>query len=201
MRWWIGLPLLGFLPLYADRVLEIPTGRAIYPERVRIETGFLGGGRKQERWSLHWRPLTRLELYGERRGFEGHTDLFGFQYTLFPELPGYTPGISVGVWDVADHSQEGRGAYVALSYGLPTLGATPLDHDLRVHVGFGMGGMPRFFLGFEIPLTNTMFLLAEHTGKHTNVALAWSPSNHIQVRASVIRQQTVWSVVVRFWEE
>lgn len=200
MRWWIVLGLLGCLPLYADRVLEIPTGRAIYPERLRLEAGFLARSPEQERLSLHWRLLERLELYGERTGFD-KINLYGAQYTLLPELPGYAPGVSIGVSDLGNRTPEGRGYYLALSYGLPALGETPLDHDLRVHLGFGIQGMPGFFIGFEIPLNNSMFLLAEHTGRHLNAGLAWSPTPNTQLRVSVIRQRTVWSLVWRLWEE
>lgn len=193
--------LLGCLRGEADRVLEIPTGRAIYPERLRVETGFWAREPNTVRVCLHWRPLYRLELYGERTGFEKRTHLYGLQYTLFPELAGYTPGVSIGLWDLGNSTRAGRGAYLALSYSLPALGATPLDHDLRVHLGFGTGGMPDFFIGFEVPLSNSMFLLAEHTGRQLNAGLAWSPTNSAQVRVSVIGQRTVWSVVLRLWEE
>ena len=200
MRWWIGLSLLGCLPLYADRVLEIPTGRAIYPERLRLEAGFLARSPEQERLSLHWRPLERLELYGERTGFD-EINLYGVQYTVFPEIPGYTPGVSIGISDLGNRTPERRGYYVALSYGLPALGETPLDHDLRVHLGFGTEGMPDFFIGFEIPLNNSMFLLAEHTGRYLNAGLAWLSLIHISEPTRLIRQRTVWSVVLRLWEE
>jgi hypothetical protein len=186
---------------HADRLIEIPTGRLIYPERLTLEAGFLTGAPQRARAFVNLRLGGLLELQGARTGFENRLELYGAQYSLYPEIPGYAPGISVGVTDVFNHSARGRGYYVAISYGIAALGATPLDHDLRVHLGFGWEGMPSFFIGFDIPLTNQLFLRAEHTGERINAALAWQLSNQIELRGAVIRDRVSWSLMVRLWEE
>jgi hypothetical protein len=198
-----GLVCAGtiFSAAYADRLIEIPTGRLVYPERLTAEAGFLTGKPERERVFVNLRVGGFLEIQGARTGFDNRLEVYGLQYSVYPEIPGYAPGISVGVSDVFDRTARGRGYYVALSYGIAALGQTPLDHDLRVHLGFGWEGMPSFFIGFDVPLTNQIFLRAEHTGSHINAALAWRPNNQVEVRGSVIRERTCWSIMIRLWEE
>jgi hypothetical protein len=184
---------------HADRLIEIPTGRLIYPERLTLEAGFLTGKSTRERVFVNLRVGGLLELQGARTGFE--LELYGVQYSLYPEIPGYAPGISVGISDVFDRSAQGRGYYVAVSYGIAALGANPLDHDLRIHLGFGREGVPSFFLGFDVPLTNQLFLQAEYAGESINAALAWRPSRSVELRGAIVRERTSWSIMVRLWEE
>ncbi|MCS7209842.1 MAG: hypothetical protein NZ874_09750 [Fimbriimonadales bacterium] len=186
---------------FADRLIEIPTGRLIYPERVALEAGLLAGACQRERVLISLRLGGLLEVQGARTGFENRLEIYGLQYTLYPEIPGYAPGVSLGVVDLFDRTPQGRGYYVALSYGIAALGKTPLDHDLRVHLGFGLEGVSSFFIGFDVPLTNQLFLRAEHTGERVNAALAWRPNNRVELRGAIIRQRTSWSIIIRLWEE
>ncbi|MFN3689496.1 MAG: hypothetical protein ACK4UU_01070 [Fimbriimonadales bacterium] len=188
-------------PLYADRLIEIPTGNLLYPERLAIEAGVLQGKPVRERVLMSFRLGDWVEVQGARMGFENRLEVYGLQYSLYPEIPGYAPGISVGVWDVFGRTAQGRGYFVAVSYGIAALGQTPLDRDLRVHLGFGWGGMPSLFVGFDIPLTNQLFLRAEHTGAQINAALAWRPREQVEVRGAVVRGQTSWSIMIRLWAE
>lgn len=186
---------------YADRVIEIPTGRLLYPQSFKVELGLVHTDRSRERWQVNWRVSDYIELSAARSGFAGSTELAGVQVNLYPEIPNYTPGVSVGVVDLFDRSVNGRGYYLALSYSVPTLGETPLDYDLRVHLGIGFKGMPPFFIGFEIPLTNHFFALAEHTGRDINAALVWQPVPQLQLRASIIQNRTSWSLLLQLGEE
>ncbi|OYT71745.1 MAG: hypothetical protein CFK49_01325 [Armatimonadetes bacterium JP3_11] len=185
----------------ADRLIEIPTGKLIYPERLTVEAGFLTGTPERERVLVNFRVGGLLEIQGARTGFENRLEVYGLQYSVYPEIPSYAPGISIGVLDMFDRTAQGRGYYVALSYSIAALGQTPLDHDLRVHLGFGWEGMSGFFVGFDVPLTNQIFLRAEHTGSHINAALAWRPTNQVELRGSVIRERTCWSIMIRLWED
>lgn len=186
---------------HADRLIEVPTGRLIYPERLTVEAGFLAGNPERTRALVNLRVSGLLELQAARTGFENRLDLYGVQYSLYPEIPGYAPGISVGVVDLFDRSPQGRGYYLAISYGIAALGENPLDYDLRFHLGFGVAGLPSFFIGFDVPLTNQLFLQAEHTGERVNAALAWRPNPQIELRGAVIREHTSWSILVRLWED
>lgn len=185
----------------ADRLIEIPTGKIVYPERLKLEVGFLAGSAPQERTLLHLRVGDLLEVQGARTGFERRLEVYGLQYTVYPEIPGYAPGVAFGVSDVFDRTAQGRGYYLAISYGIAALGRTPLDHDLRVHLGFGWAGAPRFFVGFDVPLTNQLFLQAEHTGEFINAGLAWRPTNQVELRGSIVRERTSWSIMIRLWED
>jgi hypothetical protein len=186
---------------YADRVIEVPTGRLLYPQWLKAELGTLDTDRDRTRWLLNCRVGSYLELSASRSGVAGETELLGLQIGLYPEIPNYTPGISLGVTDLFDKSRQGRGYYLAISYSVPMLGETPLDYDLRFHLGFGFEGMPSLFVGFEVPLTNHLFALAEHNGDTINAALVWQPLPQLQLRASVIQNRTSWSLLLQLGEE
>ncbi|GBC92877.1 hypothetical protein HRbin15_01354 [bacterium HR15] len=182
-------------------MIEIPTGRPLYPQSLKVELGLLRTDRSRERWLVNWRVGDYVELSAARSGFTNAKELVGVQINLYPELPNYAPGISVGVTDLFNRSAHGRGYYLALSYSVPMLGETPLDYDLRFHLGFGFKEMPPLFVGFEIPLTNHLFVLAEHTGRDINAALVWQPIPSLQVRASIIQRRTSWSLLIQLGEE
>ncbi len=198
---WVMLALLLCGWARADRVIEMPTGRLLYPQFFKVELGVLRTDRTRERWLLNWRLGDYLELSAVQTGQGSRADLVGVQVNLYPEIAGYTPGLSVGVVDLFDRTASGRGYYLALSYSVPTLGETPLDHDLRFHLGVGFEGMPPLFVGFEIPLTNQLFILAEHTGRNMNAAFVWQPIPQLQLRASIIQQRTSWSLLFQLGED
>ncbi|MFN4032089.1 MAG: hypothetical protein ACK4ME_00465 [Fimbriimonadales bacterium] len=197
----IGCLCLAARTAHADRLIEIPTGKLLYPERIAIEAGVLAGAPERERILLNFRIGNLWEVQGARTGFDSRLEVYNLQYSLYPEIPGYAPGVSVGIVDVADRTAQGRGYFVAISYGIAALGETPLDHDLRVHLGFGGGSLSRFFLGFDVPLNNHLFLRAEHTGEQINAALAWRPNNQVELRGAVIRGRTSWSIMIRLWAD
>lgn len=185
----------------ADRLIEIPTGKLLYPERMAIEAGVLAGAPSRERVLVNFRIGDLWEVQGARTGFDSRLEVYNLQYSLYPEIPGYAPGVSVGVVDALNRTAQGRGYFMAISYGIAALGETPLDHDLRVHLGFGGGSLSSFFLGFDVPLTNQLFLRAEHTGEQINAALAWRPNNQVELRGAVIHGRTSWSIMIRLWAE
>ncbi|MDW8052546.1 MAG: hypothetical protein RMJ83_08730 [Armatimonadota bacterium] len=181
----------------ADRLIEIPTGRLVYPERAALELGFLAGTPEQARLLLNFRVANLWEVQGARTGFDRRLEVYGVQYSLYPEIPGYAPGVALGITDIANRTTQGRGYYLAISYGIAALGRTPLDHDLRVHLGFGAEGAPHFFIGFDIPLNNYLFLRAEYLQGQINAALAWRISERAEVQGAVVRNRTSWSIMLR----
>lgn len=196
----VGLLMLGLIVLQtasADRLIEIPTGRLVYPERLAMEVGVLENTPHQTRMLINLRVANLWEVQGARTGFDGRLEVYGIQYSVYPEIPGYAPGVAVGISDLTDRTSQGRGYYVAISYGIAALGKTPLDHDLRVHLGFGAEGAPSFFIGFDIPLNNYLFLRAEYADNQINGALAWRLSEHLELRVAAIRQHTSWSIMIR----
>ncbi len=187
--------------IYADRLIEIPTGRIVYPERVRLEAGIFADKPEEERIWLNWRVIDTLELQLSRSATEGRRiETAGIAYNLYPEIPGYTPGISVGIGDLWNRTETGRYGYLALSYGLPALGKTPLDRDLRIHLGYRTGREEGLFVGFDVPLTNQISILAEHTGNNINGAIVWHPRPSLELRASLVRDRTVWSILISVGE-
>jgi hypothetical protein len=198
---WVWLLALTAGLACADRVIEVPTGRLLYPQFLKAELGILQGDRTRERWVINWRVGSYLELHAMRSGVANQLELVGVQVNLYPEIPNYAPGLSVGIRDLFDRSAEGRGYYLALSYSVSTLGETPLDYDLRFHIGIGFEGMPALFVGFEIPLTNHLFMLAEHIGNQINAALVWQPIPQVQLRATLLQNRTSWGLLIQLGEE
>ncbi len=188
--------------LYADRLIEIPTGRIVFPERARFEAGFFTGNPERERILLNWRVIDTVEVQLTRSALNNRQiETAGIAYNLYPEIPGYTPGVSIGIADLWNRTELGRYGYLAISYALPALGEDPLDKDMRIHLGFRTTGGSRFFVGFDVPLTNHLSLIAEHTGDNNiNSALVWQPIQNIQFMAGVVRDRTVWSILISIGE-
>ncbi len=93
--------------------------------------------------------------------------------SVLPETT-LTPGIGIGVWDLADDSPSGRGYYLAISKGIPLTSSLPSPiSDVKVHAGYGTHGMKGLFAGAEASLPMGFRLATEYFQKKLNFSASW----------------------------
>ncbi|MEO0248584.1 MAG: hypothetical protein ABIN58_03360 [candidate division WOR-3 bacterium] len=195
---WMALGLWLGTSVYADRLIQIPTGAILYPARLKFEFAFQGDDSRRRRWDLNLRVNDYVEVEGnwlESRTAPSLT-VWNLHVNLYPEIPGYAPGISVGVRDLTERTAEGAGYYLAFSYRVPMLGKQPLSRDLILHIGVGVRFFRGLFIGIEAPLSDHLLILAEHDSRQLNAAFAWEPVSNLQFRWGSLNGSTFWGAVL-----
>jgi hypothetical protein len=164
----------------ADKLLKIPTaGIAKMNAEYMKESG--------EDLSIITAQLgfRGFELLGRRYtdlpGDEDETEIGG-QLQILPE--GFaTPGLSVGIWDVADDSPSGRRFFAVVTKTVPVINWLPLwVKDVKVHGGLGSGGLAGIFVGAQASIPFGLALVAEFDSDNTNYGLWWSPVKPLRLK-------------------
>ncbi|MCW5934009.1 MAG: hypothetical protein KIT45_06870 [Fimbriimonadia bacterium] len=191
-------PILGLILAWtltfsaqADRLIRVPTGSFVYPERLKVEYAAQIGANKGSFTDAVFRINGFVEVgWTHTQPAAGKTiDAAHLHYSLYPEIPGYAPGIAIGARDLFNKTSEGTGYFLAITYGVALMGNEPLDRDLRLTLGAGARGIRGFFMGVEAPLTNTLLIQAEHDTRQLNAALVWQPLPVLQLRWTVLNTQ------------
>jgi hypothetical protein len=165
----------------ADRLIWIPTAatgrlQAEYMTRVSgsegVLTGQIGLGRQVELLARHYRNFD-----------DDDTTEIGGQYVVLPE--GFvTPGVAIGVWDVADEGPRGRRIFGVVTKTVPVVNALPLGiNDIKVHAGIGSNALSGVFFGAEASIPFGLRLYAEYDARNLNAGLAWSPLPLLSLKA------------------
>jgi hypothetical protein len=186
----LKLQLLGFIAALAlssgvaraDKLIWIPTAGISHLGQVEymteadgkrgVLTGQVGLAKQFELLVRHYRnfsPSDKTEVGG--------------QFTILPE--GFaTPGIAIGVWDVANDGPRGRRVFGVISKSLPVVNKLPVGfHDIKVHAGIGSNQLSGIFLGGEAGFPFGFGVLAEYDSRHVNAGLSWSPISLIRLKA------------------
>lgn len=185
MKW---LSLLGILALAlspgvarADKLIWIPTAgisRLVQAEfmtntngKRNVVTGQIGLGKQFELLVRHY------------HGFESDDSTeVGGQFTVLPE--GFaTPGVAIGVWDIADDGPRGRRIFGVVSKTVPLVHKASLGMtNLRLHAGIGSNRLSGIFLGGELGLPAGFALYAEYDARDVNAGLSWTPVSLLRLK-------------------
>jgi hypothetical protein len=165
----------------ADRLIWIPTASTA---RLQAEymtepggnrgviTGQFGLGKQFELLARHYRNFEskdRTEVGGE--------------FVVLPEGI-VTPGVALGVWDVADEGPRGRRIFGVVTKTVPVINKLPVGiHDIKVHAGVGSGSLSGIFLGGQVGLPLGFRVYAEYDARSFNAGLSWSPIAPLRLKA------------------
>jgi len=177
----------------ADRQIFIPIGNKVPLSSFRLEYMLLDGKHNYDAFATF--GLTKeieAELQFERIGPRPVLGTGSVSYTFFNPVADTIPGISAGVRDIYNRTQFGRFGYVAMTYRLGTEGEMGADY-MDVHLGYGYGGHGFPFVGFNLPLSQQLAVMAEHDGVQPTAAIQLQPHPGLQVRWIAREHQTMWS--------
>ncbi|GIV02734.1 MAG: hypothetical protein KatS3mg015_1564 [Fimbriimonadales bacterium] len=196
MRLALSLALLLILaPLRADRLLRLPLANSLYEgqwvvedlysTRTHSHTGFLQIGLPS---------FFEAGVLAEK-GRVGAN----IQYSFVQPFPEYSPGLAVGVLDIANQTDAGRAVWVAVTWQYNVYA----DWADRERISFTLGGgtAPRFkgaFLALDVPVYTGWSLLMEHDSRTLTVGAEYSPSKNIRVRALIADGRAGYSLGFRF---
>lgn len=181
----------------ADRLIDIPTARKIPYEDYRYEfraQPFVGGAFEQY-LGIGIGKSFELDLRGVEQQGEKQVGTFDFAYDFIAAIPGVSPGISFGVQDAQNQTDDGRRFYAVSTFREPL---QVINESVKsdITVGFQVGRITSPFLGFELPFSRQIFFVAEHSGYRISAGLEIRPASNVVIRYVERGNQTLLSLSV-----
>lgn len=174
------LALMLAAPARADKLIWVPTAD------VQMARGELmkGSGAGPEVMTAQVGLGHYFEVLGRRYREAGRSVTeVGGQMQILPE-GFFTPGLALGIWDVADRSARGRRAFLVLSKEVPGVSVLPtVVRGARLHAGLGTGDLSGLFLGGKLKLPVGFALVGEMHRGDFNAGLWWEPLRVVRLKA------------------
>lgn len=182
-------------PVYADRLISIPTGVKVLFKTCRAEL-LMDGGRRSIVSSAFAVGLTKdfdAEFHMDRLGSNRWTGTADVSYNFIPAVSDFLPGVSLGVMDIFDRSPGRRYAYIAATQRIGLDGDQNSGVPLEATVGFRFGRHSGAFVGASIPFTWQFYGLADHDGLNLRAGLEFRATRSLAVRWVTSSVGSQWS--------
>ena len=165
---------------FADRLIDIPVGKKVPNRVVRLE-GEIRQGTRDYRGLLDLGLNAYVDATVHHDSFSGNKALtsFDFSYNYIAPITDIAPGISLGVQDISNKTDEGRRGFFATTY---RLGGIDTFTPNELTIGAQVGKTSSAFLGILIPATPTFRLMAEHDGQAINAGFEYRPNKQWAAR-------------------
>jgi hypothetical protein len=113
----------------------------------------------------------------------GDSTELGGELQVLPE--GFaTPGLALGVWDVAGNTPRGRRVFAVLTKTAPVVNWLPVFvKDIKFHLGAGTGSLSGVFVGAQASIPLGLTLVGEFDTSRTNFGLWWTPVPPLRLKA------------------
>ncbi|HMS55274.1 MAG TPA: hypothetical protein PKA27_07705 [Fimbriimonadaceae bacterium] len=137
----------------ADRLISIPQGNKIRFREVRLEGNWELRDRGGEQFYLG-AGVTRdfeVEWHGIRERGGAIVGTLNLTYNFINPITDFAPGISVGVLDALDRTQDRRRGYFATTYRYGLDGENNQNVPMEVSLGVTVGEAIRPFVGVSLP--------------------------------------------------
>ena len=168
---------------FADRLILIPTGKRLLKDQYRID--LLTEPSRDNTYGWFGTGLGHsfdVELTGESLDTDGIVSSLDFSYNYISPVTDFAPGISVGVQDMADHTDRGRNVYLAVTFRSGNYGEHNQDVPTEVTFGFWSRHEGLMFGGVVLPFSKHLKLLAEHDSHQFTAGFQVSPTDNVDFR-------------------
>jgi hypothetical protein len=176
----------------ADRLITIPLGRKVPFGRVKLDSFMeLSPSHACDRFiGVGVSPEIEIDYHGEGSKNGPNRDTLDFSYNYVTPITNQSPGLSVGLRDIANRTRQGRQFYLAATWrmAVDTVGRGNLP--LEATIGFMQGSRALPFVGVSIPFSDDLRFQVEDDGTRIAVGVEWRGfSNLVGVRAFVRDQR------------
>jgi hypothetical protein len=168
----------------ADRLITIPTGSKIRFQQTKLESFFLPSqvGAHQTYVGYGIDPSFDAELVIDRQKGRPVRGTFNVAWNYVPPVVDVSPGITLGIRDGLNRTQDGRSLYLAISQRFFLDGEFNSDLYGELVVGFGVGGFRGAFTGLSLPVSPQFRLVVEYDSFRLTGGLDVRPHPAVQVR-------------------
>ncbi|MES1227661.1 MAG: hypothetical protein ABUL72_03265 [Armatimonadota bacterium] len=196
----LALGALALFPslVFADRLITVPMSIKVPRGELDFSTLYRTGDKRFESWMSY--GLNRhvdLEIYTSDAVREGKRFSGGFAYQLLPAIEDTSPGIAIGVQDVANITGRGRVGYLAFTYRSANSGDYNQDVPSELTFGFWTYDKGLFYVGAKLPLSNQFWLIGEHDGEDLNWGASLTVSPSANVRFLFMRGRSTLELTTR----
>jgi len=180
---------------FADDLIDIPTARKITFEDVRYEFRVQPDlrGDNQQFLGIGIGKSFELDLRDIHTALTAPVGTFDFAYSYIAALPGLSPGISFGVQDAANLTQDGRRFYGVMTFR-NEMDNIPGNVYTDVSLGFQVGSLTSPFVGVSMPFSKTFYLLAEGSGFRVSGGIELRPSSRVNIRFLIRNNEPLLSL-------
>lgn len=189
---------LGLLACFAsaDRLFLLPVGKKIPFRTGRVEYTFDASEHSTNRgWlGLGLTNIFDLELTYEQFGGRDRVHSVDFSYNYITPITDFGPGISVGVRDALNDTQEGRYYYLATTHLVGLEGAMNQNVPAEFTIGYAAGSRNGLFASAYIPFTEFFRAITEFNKSGVTNGLELRPQRNLTVRWMHRDQQALWSL-------
>ncbi len=192
MRGYMSAVFLGLVAIsFGDRIIDVPIGRSLTMGTFQYSDleGMNRGG-VYDRY-LAYSPLIGFE-FGARqrmRPSENGRMTFDMSYNLVSPVAALSPGISVGMLDALNETNDGRRTYLAVTFReLLDVGDKGANGEATLGIQFGH--INSGFVGVSLPLSKNFKFLVEHNG--ARISTGFELGIDKSIRARMITQEGIF---------
>jgi len=176
---------------FADRLLQIPTGRKIPFRSLRSELWFEPhqDGTTEYYAAAGLTNSIDFEIRTQRFRNQDVKQALDFSYQFVGPIPDLSPGISVGIQDALNQTSDGRRPYLAFTLR-QTMSVLDGDAYGDLTLGTFFGVKSGALIGFSLPVTQKFRLVVDHNGYRAAGGLEIAPFAGASVKLIARGDQT-----------
>jgi hypothetical protein len=181
---------------WGERLFRIPTGFILSKGEFRLEFDSpFHSSQIHHEW-LQYGITDHFELQMSSDSGPGIDSRQGLDiaYNILPPILEELPGISLGVRDLFDRTDQGRSYYLVTTFRTALENSPAGEKQLFLHFGYGVGGIKGVFVGLDLPLANNLSVQAEHDSRQISAGLLWNPAKALGIRLFMQDQRAAWGV-------
>lgn len=186
------------LPSLADREITIPKGNKIRDGFVRAELLGVPGDKTTRAWlGAGFLQAFDFEFTSIRTKTQDWTQSFDVSYNFAPPITDISPGLSVGVQDALNRTENGRAVYLAATFRYGNTGELNQDVPTELTLGFWSRQSGLFFIGASLPFSDKFLLIAEHDSSRLAGGLEFRPVPGLVLKSVFEADGTSFGVSLR----
>ena len=176
--------VIASLPASADRLIMIPTGRKMLSKVAKFDFLVVPSRGRMQVWvGKGLSEIFELEFSVESFDSSRTVTSVNFAYNYVPPLlPDEAPGISFGVQDALNVTEDGRGIYIAATFLYGNYGVHNQDVPTELTIGLWNKAEGIAFGGALLPFSKHLLLVAEHDTKRITAGFEIRPVNYVRFR-------------------
>lgn len=183
---------------WADRAIASPSGAVVRKGHLAVSQISAPNLRDESIW-FGYGAAIGWEVGVETRGLRASDLTVGVDaaYNFTASIVDLTPGLTVGVQDIAGEMPEGRRFYFAAYWDIGNIGRYNQDIPTRLTMGMTSRDGGRWFGSVHLPFTSCFALTAEHDGFEPAASLDITPVKGLSFRTIFREKRTLWGAQAR----
>lgn len=177
---------------FAERLIQIPVGRKVPEGSVSFDALSTPGRDFTRAWfTVGATDQVEAEVYFESLDSDQITPTIGLSYNYLVPVTDFVPGLSLGVLDALNETEDGAFPYVSVTYQIRNYAPANQGTPSKLTLGFGFNNKRAAFLGVELPLADWLRIQAEHDSLRPTGGIEIRPIEEAALQIYFRRDETM----------